>query len=332
MASSGTVGTTSLDLAKLIEKTYRRCGLPTGAITPELIDIAKENLYLLFQNWSNRGINLWAIDQPLIALRQHKATYDMPVGTIDVINALHRTLTTVTPSTTTVTATTIVAYFAASQTIKMFGLTTSATFTGLSFIFAGSTDGVTYATLKTASAVTYTNSTDVNWFAIDPIGEYQYYRITLTSAHTTTNLALTLVSNYSDLSAERYNRDNYDNLPNKTFEGTPSLAYWFNRQITPTMTMWPVPSVSTNCLKLITHRQVQDVGNDLTATVEIPDRWLDAVLWELAVMCSVEIPLIPADRITLCQQMTAAALSLADGEERDRAPSYLSVGIGVYNA
>jgi hypothetical protein len=330
MATSGTVGVTALDIAKIIEKTYRRCGIPTGAITPEMIEVAKENLFLLFNNWSNRGINLWAVDRPFLGLNTNVQEYIMPTGTIDVLNALHRNLTHATPTTTTVTSTTQIDYvFDTALQLPMYGIKPSADYTGVSFTWAGSADGITFVTQDTQTLQNLTAGTNY-WYESPINGSYQYWRLSITSVHTNTAMSVSLISGFTDLVMSRLNRDDYMALPNKTFEGTPSLQYFFNRQMLPTMTLWPVPSVETHCLALVIHRQIQDVGDSLTATIEVPDRWLDAFSWNHAAMCAVETPAVAQDRINLVQQQSVQSLMNAESEERDSAPIYITPNITVY--
>ena len=330
MATSGTVGLTTLDVAKFIEKTYRRCGIPTGAITPEMIDVAKENLFLLFNNYSNRGVNLWTVTEYLIGLNTYKKEYNMPVGTIDVLNAMYRTLAYASPTTTTVTSATQIDYdFTTAQQLPMYGILPSSTYTGVSFTFSYSTDGVSYTVADTQTLVTLSANTPY-WYQPAISATARYWRLTITSAHTNTNMVVSLISTFTDLVISRLNRDDYMSLPNKTFQGTPSLQYYFDRQITPTMTLWPVPSTQTNCLFLTTNRQVQDVGNDLSYTLEVPDRWLDAFSWNHAAMCAVETPSVAADRIPMVQQLAATSMMNAEAEERDNSPINITPNIRVY--
>lgn len=329
MTTSGTVGTTTFDIAKILEKSYRRCGIPTSAITPELIEIGKENLFLLFNNMSNRGINLWAVDNPCLGINSHQADYSMPLGTIDVLNAVYRKNTTVTASTITTGSTTIDYDFGAAQTLVSFGIKPSSAYSQVSFTFEQSSDGVTYTTLKTVSLVDLAANHNY-WYPLEPNGSSQYYRLTLTTVHTVAAMTVATVSAFADITINRMNRDDYEALPNKRFESNPCLQYFFNRQMTPTMTLWPVPATEVDCISLRTHRQIQDVGNVMSATIEVPDRWLDYVQWELAAMNAVEVPQVPQDRTQLTQQMSAQALVNAEMEERDTAPIFLSPGIGVY--
>lgn len=67
----------------------------------------------------------------------------------------------------------------------------------------------------------------------------------------------------------------YQSIPNKASEGNPSV-YWFNRQITPQITLWLVPDADdTYTLRLQTVRQVQDANLAGGETPDLPYRWLD---------------------------------------------------------
>lgn len=332
MATSGTMGQTSMDIAKLIEKTYRRCSIPTGAITPELIDIAKENLFLLFNNFSNRGINLWCLDRELLGLRLSKAGYALPIGTIDILNLAYRQTYAALPTASNVfvgVGGRIEYDFGVAVSLPLFRVTTAVGYAGVSYTLAGSTDGISYADIKTILLADYTAG-ERYWYGMDPAPEYRYWKLTITSAHAPDNLAVSWYSRYTDLVMSRLNRSDYEALPSKRFEGVPSLQFMLDRAMSPLLTLWPVPNTEDNCLAPVLHRQIQDVGNSLTATIEVPDRWVDSVLWELASMCAVEVPAVPADRIALCQQQAATSLSNAEAEERDNSPIRVAPDISGY--
>lgn len=74
----------------------------------------------------------------------------------------------------------------------------------------------------------------------------------------------------------------YASMPNKQKTGVPT-SYWFNRQITPTITFYPVPSASsTYTAKLLIVRQIQDAGLASGETPDLPYRFLDALTAGLA--------------------------------------------------
>lgn len=71
-------------------------------------------------------------------------------------------------------------------------------------------------------------------------------------------------------------RSEYANYPNKAQQGFPT-TFWFDRLISPTVTLWPVPDgTSATYLKYYRVRQIQDVGFTSGQTAEIPYRWLEA--------------------------------------------------------
>ena len=86
MATSGTVGQTTIDVTRLIEKALRRCGLSPASNTAETMQTAREDLFMLLMSLSNRGLNLWCIDRQTIPLVSGQATYTLPTGTLDVLN------------------------------------------------------------------------------------------------------------------------------------------------------------------------------------------------------------------------------------------------------
>lgn len=74
----------------------------------------------------------------------------------------------------------------------------------------------------------------------------------------------------------------YASFPNKTQAGVPT-SFWFDRQITPKITLWQVPNNSaTYALKLQTVRQVQDASLPIGTGLDIPYRAYDAFVADLA--------------------------------------------------
>ncbi len=86
-----TTGTASfnLDLNDLIEEAFERCGsqLRSGYD----FRTARRSLNLLTIEWSNRGINLWTIEEGAIPMVTGQAVYDLPVDTIDLLDHVVRT-------------------------------------------------------------------------------------------------------------------------------------------------------------------------------------------------------------------------------------------------
>lgn len=72
-------------------------------------------------------------------------------------------------------------------------------------------------------------------------------------------------------------RTEYASYPNKAQQGFPT-SYWYDRLVSPTLTLWPVPDGSSaTILKYYRVRQIQDANLQNGENVEIPYRWLEAV-------------------------------------------------------
>lgn len=86
-----TTGTASfnLDLNDIIEEAFERCGSQVRSGYD--FRTARRSLNLLTIEWSNRGINLWTIEEGAIPMVTGQAVYDLPVDTIDLLDHVVRT-------------------------------------------------------------------------------------------------------------------------------------------------------------------------------------------------------------------------------------------------
>jgi hypothetical protein len=88
MTTSG-VSAYNLDFDEIILEAYERCGLQVrdgyDART------AQRSLNLMFAEWSNRGLNLWTIEQREVVLTANVHEYDLPADTVDALSAVIRT-------------------------------------------------------------------------------------------------------------------------------------------------------------------------------------------------------------------------------------------------
>jgi len=112
----------------------------------------------------------------------------------------------------------------------------------------------------------------------------------------------------------------YSSIPNKTMEAPPT-SYWYNRQITPQMTMWPVPDGSaTYVLNLRVCRQIQDASLQSGTTLDLPYRWLDVWVAELAYRLS---RIYAPDREAMRKVDAEDAWANAATEDQERVPIYI---------
>lgn len=119
----------------------------------------------------------------------------------------------------------------------------------------------------------------------------------------------------------------YASIPNKEQEGPPT-AYWYDRQITPQITLWPVPDDAADyTLKLRIISQPQDVSQANGLNVDMPYRWLDLYVSDLAYRMS----RIYARDLEQQRKIDAAeAWANAATEDQERVPLMLNCNTGSY--
>lgn len=355
MAYSGTVGQTVISVQTLIDHGARRCGKLAEELTSEQILSSKQSLYFLLSHLANKGINYWCINKTVYGLKADQYIYTMPVGTIDVLNVLYRTMNRPTGQYSTSAGGTVALAYdnnvdtycqqtSANGNISVDYGTGNPIYAGsigfLPYIAGGgsatwsltleySVDGITWNTLDDLGAVAVTDNQWV-WTDIDPGQSVQYYRI---RAYSGTTLALRefyVGNNARLIQMSRLNRDDYTNLPNQNFTANQPYQFWFDRTIPqPTMYLWPVPSDPFIQMTIWYSRQIMDVGA-LSGELEIPQRWYEAVLFMLAHRMSLELPQVATDRINYLEKQAEKFLFEAEQEERDKSPIYLAPNISVY--
>jgi len=355
MAYSGTVGTTVVNVQTMIDHGARRCGKLAEELTSEQVISARESLFFALSALANKGINYWAINKKVFGLKANQYIYAMPVGCVDVLNVLYRTMNR--PTGTYATSAGGTVSFVADSDIDTICQQTSANGNisvaygtnnpiyagsiGLlpyvagggsavwSIIYEYSTDNISWNTLEDLGQITVTDNEWI-WTDVDPGQNVEYYRV---RAYNGTTLALRewYVGNNARLvQMARLNRDDYTNLPNQNFTANQPYQFWFDRTIPqPTMYLWPVPSDPFIQMTVWYSRQIMDVGA-LTDELEVPQRWYEATVFMLAHRMALEMPNVQPDRIGYLEKMADRYIYEAEQEERDKSPIYFAPNISAY--
>lgn len=87
MTTSGTA-TWNLEIIDLIEEAYERAGLE--ARTGYDFRTARRSLNIMSAEWSNRGLNLWTVQENALVLTPGVKTYSLADDTIDIIETMIR--------------------------------------------------------------------------------------------------------------------------------------------------------------------------------------------------------------------------------------------------
>ena len=248
MATSGSVDF-NLDMAEITEEAFERCGLEfrTGYDSRT----ARRSLNLLFDDWANRGLNLWTIEQitqTMAQLSSTSAVTTYPVGAITATVGASTNLSvgeTITGATSAVTASIITKPSSTTLTITV----PSGSFT------AGET------ITGSSSAATTTISADPSLTDVQCSGDI---------------LEAVIRRSDEDISINRISRQEYLSIPKKTTQGRPTQFY-MDRQITPTISVWPAPENSTDSLIYYRVKRIQD-ADAATNTADIPFRFLPCLI------------------------------------------------------
>ena len=122
-------------------------------------------------------------------------------------------------------------------------------------------------------------------------------------------------------------RTEYASYPNKEQQGFPT-TYWFDRLLSPTVTLWPVPDgYSATILKYYRVRQIQDANLQNGENAEIPYRWLEAFADGL----TYRLARIWAPQMAqLLKGQADESYQIAATQDVETVPTYISPMIGGY--
>lgn len=121
----------------------------------------------------------------------------------------------------------------------------------------------------------------------------------------------------NDTLLSRLSMTDYNAQANKTTEGKPS-QYFFDRQYTPQIYLWPVPENSTDTIIYWGLTQLEDATASYQDT-DVPYRWTEAMCSGLAARLSLKLPGVPNDRIVLLSTQAEISFKFAADEEGEKA-------------
>jgi hypothetical protein len=326
MAYSNTVSQTVFNTRRVIENAARRCKLTAQSLTPEHVDIANDQLFMLLSDLSNRGIQLWCIEKQIYPLYNGLGDLVLDTGTVDILNSNLRTLQEVTGINTD-TSTTRTVNFTTQTFVTTVGVKWAAN--AVPIALERSNDNVTWETVQTetpsATAGQWT------WFDLESSVAKTYFRVRATSG--TLSFSLVYLANTpTEIPLARLNRDDYTNLPNKSFQSNRPLQYWFDRQVQqPVMHLWPVPNEAADVYQIVLWRQryIMDVGT-MTEEIEVPQRWYEAIVAMLAARLALEYIEVDPSMISMLDAKAKESLYFAQMEERDNSPIMILPNIAMY--
>lgn len=126
----------------------------------------------------------------------------------------------------------------------------------------------------------------------------------------------------TDFEVDRISRSEYQNIPNKTTTGRPSQFY-FNRQTTPVINLWPTPENSTDQLRYYYVQRIED-ADTMVNDVDAPFRFLPCMAAGLAYYIAIKRA---PDRVQMLKSIYEEEFQRAADEDEDRVALKLTPSI-----
>ena len=117
----------------------------------------------------------------------------------------------------------------------------------------------------------------------------------------------------TDYTLQRISRGDYINIPTKTTQSRPA-QFFVDRQIDPTLKLWPVPENSTDVV-IIDKLVRMDDADTFTNTMDIPFRFYPCLAAGLAYYLAIKRA---PDRVQLLKAVYEEEFERAASEDRDR--------------
>ena len=328
MAYSGVIGAATFNALSVVDHAYRRCRLPAQVITSEMQSYALNSLQFMLLDLANPRPPSWCIQRQVYPLYQGQYRVTLDPGTVSVLNANLRTLQELTGATVT-SSTAYTVDFDNQEggvgTVNAVGVKWSGAAVDLTFQV--SDDGLAWATVGTQTTAAVAG--EWTWSDIVPALAKRFFRFTSTAPYSAAEVFLGTLP--QEIPMGVLNKDTYVAQSNKVFLGRP-LTYWFQRDLPqPVMNLWPAPNAAAEHQQIIVwrQRQIMDTEN-LRQEVEVPQRWLEAIINGLAARVAAETPAVDANLVPVLEQRAAASLQRAWDGDNDGSPTFINPGIGCY--
>jgi len=121
-------------------------------------------------------------------------------------------------------------------------------------------------------------------------------------------------------------RTEYASYPNKAQQGAPTV-FWFDRLLSPTVTVWPVPNGSQSSFSYYRLRQTQDGVLSNGLNVEIPWYFLEAYALGLAYRLAL---IYAPDKVPALKPLADEAWTIASTQNVETSNIYISPVVSGY--
>jgi hypothetical protein len=298
MTTSGSTAF-NLEFRDIAEEAYERCGLEIR--TGYDLRTARRSMNLMLIEWSNRGINLWTVEQGQIPMVTGQALYPLPIDTVDLMDMVIRQNNANTSNQIDINISRIAE--------------------------------PTYMSIPNK----LTNGRPIQVYINRQSGMDNATTITLNGGISATDTVITLSSTnglpstgFIKIGSETIGYVNVsgNQLLNcyRGQDGSTAAAHLTGAAITkrniPCINVWPTPNPPGDQYTFVYYRlrRMQDAGDGGSYEQDMPFRLVNAAVAGLAYYLSMKKPEVDPNRIGMLKADYEQQWDLASSEDRDKAP------------
>jgi hypothetical protein len=298
MTTSG-ASTFNLEFRDIAEEAYERCGLEIR--TGYDLTTARRSMNLLLIEWSNRGINLWTVEQGQIPMVTGQGLYPLPIDTVDLMDMVIRQNNASTSNQIDINISRIAEPTYMSIPNK---LTTGRPIQ----VYINRQSGMDNATTVTLNGTINATDTTITLSSTNGLPSTGFIKID------SETISYVNVSGNQLLNCYRGQ------------DGSTAAAHTTGAAITkrniPCINVWPTPNPPGNQYTFVYYRlrRMQDAGAGGSYEQDMPFRLVNAAVAGLAYYLSIKKPEIDPNRIAMLKADYEQQWDLASSEDRDKAP------------
>ncbi len=336
MATSNTYTFGSSSFDTLLKTSLQLCGITPGEVDGWKVQMAIQSANMILSDWANRGNNLWLSQTLMMPIIPSQQTYLLPqqVTYIKELQAVQ--LTQVTNSAggagafigSPINPTYIGRDYGAGAQVSI----TYASFTpfltqtcslDLQYSFTGNviapaaTDWQSaYSQPWTSTPTQYQAGQTVYFVPTAPVGAKAWRFIDLSS---NTDISTATVQFYNQSNSRllvSLSENDFYSIPMPQQQSTSVSSYYLDRQMQPTINLWPVPDDTYDAFVYKAMTTAQDAGA-LINQGQVPQRFLRTLTYEIAAELALQFA---PDRFPVLSQLATELHDRAAIEDRERVP------------
>jgi hypothetical protein len=298
MTTSGSTAF-NLEFRDIAEEAYERCGLEIR--TGYDLRTARRSMNLMLIEWSNRGVNLWTVEQGQIPMVTGQGLYPLPVDTVDLMDMVIRQNNASTSNQIDINISRIAEPTYMSIPNK---LTTGRPIQ----VYINRQSGMDSTTALTLNGNISATDTTITLSSTNGLPTTGFIKID--------NETISYVNVNGNQLVNCYRGQN----------GTTAAPHLTGAAITkqnlPCINVWPTPNPPGDQYTFVYYRlrRMQDAGDGGSYEQDMPFRLVNAAVAGLAYYLSMKKPEVTPDRIGMLKADYEQQWDLASSEDRDKAP------------